>query len=238
MARSFDGTGDYIVLANESNFDFTQSTTFSVFLWVRFTGVASTYSMVSKLNVSAPNEGWEFYQGVATDELHVYQINTFPTNETLRDTTNANVPATTWLCLGFTYDGAGNNNAAGVTIYKNGTPPTLGTTANTLTGSILNNKSVTLGSRETTGIQLNGQEAFVVIWNSVLSANSIKAMANGVNPFVLDFSNQVCDLPLDGNNSPESDFIKQTNKGTVTNATKYAGNPAVNHLSCYISGFC
>lgn len=241
MALNHNGTDQYVTLANESAFDFTKDTAFSFFIWINFSALTTIEAIISKLDGSAPFSGWELWHdsgGTGTD-VHVYMINTFSTNLTRRNSTNMALANNIWACIGFTYDGAGNNNAVGVKIYKNNTLTSMSSTFDSLTASILNNFALKIGARSGDNIlDLTARTAHCVITNNVLSANSIKGMANGVNPFVLDNANIVSYLPLLGHSSAEPDFKKQSNIGTTTSATKYAGNPPADHLSNYISGYC
>ena len=57
----FDGTDDEIEVANESNFDFDLTDTFSVSCWIKGTGTSGTF--VSKMAQAAPYIGWSFGNG-------------------------------------------------------------------------------------------------------------------------------------------------------------------------------
>lgn len=82
----------------------------------------------------------------------------------------------------------------------------------------------------------DGQLAHGVLWNANLSVNEISALARGVNPFPIRHSDQVVNLPIDGNVSPEPDYSPKNRDGTVTGTTKATKNPPVQLLSRYMSG--
>lgn len=238
MALSFTGS-EYVVLAGESGFDFDKDTAYSVFIWINHNNVslAGSQTYISKLNNNAPNDGWEFTKDyVDTNEMLVYLINTFPTSTSARITTDANLAVLTWYCLGYTYDGVGNNNAEGHTIYKNGSAPTNSNRTDTLTTSALNNLSVYIGRREgSSTLYLKARAALVVVFTGVISSTIIAGLSKGINPFVYLGSTMVCCLPLDGISSTEPDHKANAHKGTVTSAAKFAGNPPVQLLSRWLS---
>jgi len=85
-----------------------------------------------------------------------------------------------------------------------------------------------------TGQFYTGIIAHALAWDVVLSDNEILVIQNGVNPFTIRNENQVMNLPLYGNDSPEPDFSGNGNIGSVVGATKPLSNPPVEMVENYL----
>ena len=72
--------------------------------------------------------------------------------------------------------------------------------------------------------QFNIHLADFAVWDVVLSAGEISALASGIRPHTLD-KQTILYLPLDGLASPEPDFSGGNNSGTVTGTTFASGPP-------------
>jgi len=57
-ALSFDGTNDYVEIANESNFDFEKDDAFCVEASVKTSSSATTMRFVTKMENTLPKTGW------------------------------------------------------------------------------------------------------------------------------------------------------------------------------------
>jgi hypothetical protein len=108
------------------------------------------------------------------------------------------------------------------TLYKNGVSKGTngGSFSGTCTPPILvgNQGSGFSGS-------LNGKMADFTIWNVVLSALEITALANGARPYTIRPSALLCWLPLDGLASPEPDLSGNAKNGTITGTITLAFGP-------------
>ena len=80
---------------------------------------------------------------------------------------------------------------------------------------------------------VDGKLAHCAFWDAALSANEHAALAHGVNPFAIRSQSQQFYYPINGNDSPESEYVQQATL-TVNNATKFAGNPPVELLENYL----
>jgi len=79
-----------------------------------------------------------------------------------------------------------------------------------------------------------GDISQAAIWNVNLTATSKTALANGVNPFVIQNTSLVFYCPVDGNLDPEPDYMS-TDTGVITNSpAKSANNPPVELLENYL----
>jgi len=71
------------------------------------------------------------------------------------------------------------------------------------------------------------------IWTSDLVVSHALALFRGANPFIMDQDDLVFYAPLDGNNSPENEYVSQFNL-TLSGTTKFSGNPPVDLLENYL----
>ena len=75
------------------------------------------------------------------------------------------------------------------------------------------------------GRNLGGRIADAAMWNVVLTAAEIKALAVGARPNMIRPANLLHWLPLDGLQSPEPDLSGFANNGTLTGTTIAPGPP-------------
>lgn len=178
----FDGTNDRVVLSNEPLFDFERTTPFSVCTWANFDTVSIiTNTLVSKLDGS--NRGWELtaydggFGGGAGDAngITFYIISTFPGNRISLSYDNLFVTGQ-WYHICATYNGS--SNSAGAAVYLDGKLLQPVINVSTLTGTVLNNVSTTLGSRPAGTLPLNGKMDDVRIYNYPLSATQVQQIYN------------------------------------------------------------
>lgn len=222
MARAFNGTTDYIQLANESNFDVDFGSTFSVALWL----YANTFSGFSCYPIakfdSGNGVGWRFSANDSVGGLAASML-TNATANGIEKHYNTALQRAYWYHLGFTY--SGNSLASGLTMYMNGSAAATTTDQDNVSGSILNNFPVTLGASTNGGVSplLNGNLSGIGIWSSVLSSGNMSSLAAGADPVGISNSSLIAYLPLCGVASPEPDQ-KGTNNGTVTGTIR-AGDP-------------
>ncbi len=175
-AVSFDGTNDYIDIANENNFDFEYNNAFSVSCWANFFAFAnSDMVLISKLG-SAPDNyiGWEFSVFPPGNVIHAYIINSFPG---VAISTKGSAALTTgkWYHLVMTYSGSGT--AAGVKFYVDGVLESNTVGNDSLAGNtILNNKHVFIGERPSPEWPVNAIIDDVRIYNRALSVEEISTL--------------------------------------------------------------
>lgn len=153
-----------------------------------------------------------------------YQFGTAPVSTSL---TNGNI----WVACGYW-----KSSADGKLIVNGSEEGTQTGTNRNLVAAI--RCSIGYNFRDTNQF-FNGKVSHGVIWNTPLLSTSLGALSRGVNPFIIQNENLQHYSPLSGNFSPEENWGSSLDKPTLTNApAKFAGNPPVEHLSNYISGFC
>ena len=149
FAQDF-ASGNYITLANESNFDFNYNSTYSLEAWLKPDGVAAvSQNFLSKLYASAPYTGWEWsmYDNTGgSDALQMYLLNTLTSDGISVRTASNTIAASSWQSLAVTY--SGSHTAAGTKFYINGNSSANTILENNLgTDSTLNNLAVVMGAR-------------------------------------------------------------------------------------------
>ena len=219
-SRDFDGTGDYITLANESNFDFERTNAFSSGGWFKVSDFSDYRMLVTKMPEASPYSGWVSYVQPTTGKLTFALVNTFPTNY-LQVSTAVGITAAVWNHIYFTYDGS--STAAGIKIYVNGISQSFTVDAATLSASILTNEPVIIGQRSGGAIyDFLGQAAHVGVYASELNAAQVDQLR--LYPTSIT-ANLKAYLPL-GVSGTETDFSTYANNGTPTNTTVSAANQA------------
>jgi hypothetical protein len=173
-ALSFNGSTGYVDVANESDFDFERTSSFSGCAWINLdTTSLQSQTIVSKLSGSSPYTGWEFgaYDPTGgSDGLQFYLINTYVTNNISVYVPNV-LSTNTWYHACFTYDGSGA--ASGVKLYLNGVSLSPTILYNNLSASILNDKPVQIGMRDSSSWPFDGTIDEVALFSRVLSPEEI-----------------------------------------------------------------
>lgn len=229
MARSFDGTDDEIVLANESNFDFNFNTIFTICAWVKPTNTSHKGVFVSKHNLNATPRGWVFsIEDGGTARLQFFASNSSGVN--FQAITTNEILTTGWQHIVMAYIGSSGDKD--IKFYRNAVLQARTIEAQTLgNNSLLNDVAVRLGNDATSPHDpsfqpYNGLMANVTIHDKELNANEI------IHNMRLGYvkGNLKAFLPLHGANSPEADFGGLKNNGTVTGAILANHAPVGNYL--------
>jgi len=169
----FDGTNDYVNVANESNFDFERTDSFSIASWVKSSSVANVQILVEKTNGPTDYNGYyTLLRDNGKFELYIQAGSGIDINVqggTL-------VSNGQWHNVVAVY--AGTSLASGVTLYVDGKAETPTVVQDDLgTNSILNNATIEIGARDTgTQLQLNGFIDDVRVYNRVLSATEVRRL--------------------------------------------------------------
>jgi hypothetical protein len=124
--------------------DFERNESFSISAWIKYEEKNGT--IVSKMNDSGANQGWDF--GLNDNRAWVHIINRWDTNA-IKVLSKEKIPAGAWQHLLATYDGS--SKAAGVKIYLNGKPLTIEVERDNLTASINTTAPFRIGRRESGG---------------------------------------------------------------------------------------
>jgi len=180
----FNGTNQYVSVANETNFDFERTNAFSGCAWIRQDSLNSgkgQASIISKIQNGGTFTGWEltgldnFGRRGATDSLTLWLINSYPSNYLQITAPDIFVQGTTCHAC-FTYDGS--STGSGVKLYINGVAKTTSING-TLSASILNNAALQIGARPIgANIPFTGLLDDVRVYNRVLAASEVQALYN------------------------------------------------------------
>ena len=184
-ALSFDGVDDFVTVANEANFDFDRTDAFTVEFWVKLQDTPSKdHFLVNKqFGGAQPFNGW-----------HIVGCESCATPDTLRmilrrsTSSQTAVHGSTDIIDGQFHHVAGVNlgndgSASDIELYVDGQLETVTTVEqdNLGSNSILNNISVSIGSRGNVADNVNmatGVIDEVEIYNRALTAEEIAAIFN------------------------------------------------------------
>ena len=179
MARSFNGTSDYLTTGNFS----TPSTPASFAAWYYTTSTANDITILCAKN-GGGNGGLQFRVQTSTAKFQFIDSNVavIATSSTLLSTTNA------WKFAGATYDNPSGNvifyygDAGGVSSESIGASVSLSSTPN---GFVIG-AAVAGGSDPANQQWWPGRIAEVAVWNVVLTAAEMNAMGvKGYSPAVI-----------------------------------------------------
>lgn len=222
MARSFNGTSDFIDCSNSSTLN---PTTLTISAWVYPTNLSGNNDggfnecWVCCRDDNALGRSYTFgvrgpFGGNQYPELQINGTNLFNLS------TGGN-PVTTnawWHLLV-------NGSNGGWTAYTNGAQA--GTASNALTPANTTGKT-TIGKRTYSGFEgwWPGRLADVAIWNVILTAGEAAGLATGARPYTVRPASLLGYWPLDGLASPEPDFSRNALNGSLTGTSAAAGPPA------------
>lgn len=151
-ALDFDGSNDFITMANESNFDFERTDHFSFSFWLKPNLADTAIQLPLTKNADTALRGWNIelnHDGAGNNDpgkVGFYLINTVNTNELEGRTSNdTNLYDGNWHHYGFTYDGS--STIAGIKIYEDGISLPITDAGSNLNATILNNLSVAMAAR-------------------------------------------------------------------------------------------
>lgn len=153
-AFSFDGSGDFVEVADNANLDFGSSNHMTIDAWVNGHG---THILGKRVGCSGASVGINYQLAAPGGAL---EFNSFGDGIFAAGT----VPADTWTHIAATYDGSSLN------LYVNGA--LVGSTSYTLSGE--NNDPLKIGSSGTCAGDWNGLIDEVEIYNTALSDVEIK----------------------------------------------------------------
>ncbi len=191
MALEFNGSSSRVAFPS-GFFNYERTQPWSISANVYFTGARSGgvagYIIFSRLQSSGALAGIEVsllwtelaFSPNSIIAANVYMINNFGSNNHLQTFAQTDVASSTWTNVVFTYDGS--SAAAGVKIYINGTASAKTTPRDTLSASVLNSITPTIGSRNASSSWFNGRIAEAGIWNVELTADECRALGKSVSP--------------------------------------------------------
>jgi len=160
----YDGINEYTTMGDVLEFDRTDN--FSYSFWLNYD--TNNSAVISKLDSSAPNSGYEISL-TSSDEILFSLINNGSTNRYRKKTTTM-LSNGVWYNIVCVWDGT-------MKIYIDGISDTLVTIATNLSSSILNNIPLELGARNGTFL-LDGNLDDVSVYNVALSQLEVTDIYN------------------------------------------------------------
>jgi hypothetical protein len=218
MAREFDGVDDLIgdFLVGTAAIDNALST------WCYWIYVDATPS--TKLTTVGEQTSTAFRQQCAIDAPVTAGFTTRffqDTNDTSGQWRSPDITLNAWHHIAITYDRGSLTNDP--VIYVDGSSVTV-TEVSTPTMMIQSGEvRVRIGEDAANASDFDGRLAECAIWNVLLTADEIASLARGTNPTLIRTTALEVYIPLDGNASPETEWVVGTT-GTVTGAV-YVEHP-------------
>jgi hypothetical protein len=175
---TFDGTGDYITVANESAFDFDRGNAFSVSAWVRWNVAADGGGLrriVNKQQNFGNQQGFDIRMDTGNRAIGFV----------LSDTTGAAISRgsgvntlsfSVWHHVAYTYDGS--SSSAGMKVYVDGVDVS-GASSGTISNPILNDTAMLIGDQTTGGSSVWGDMDDVRVYNVELTSGQVSALYSG-----------------------------------------------------------
>lgn len=171
---SFDGVNDYVNMGNVLDFD--GSTPFSFNAWVKLSS-SKFNCIISKVSPSPSYTGYIFRVDQSTNKLLLYLTSNSATSDYLGATSTNSTILFGFKMLTVTYDGS--KSVAGVKFYIDGVADTTVSLLNSLTGSLSNSSSCTIGAAPNAGNQyINGLNDELGVWNRVLTSTEVTELYN------------------------------------------------------------
>lgn len=219
MSRDFDGTDDNIINDNIA----LTALPYSFVAWMNSDSASAAQTIFGQTQAAGSSGTFIDVRG---DEAGDKASSRQQTNRFAQTSTGYSI--NTWHhIVGTLLDN--DNRAAFIDGGSKGTNTTNSTFATfdrTMIGRLM---------RSSPAGPFDGEIAYCAGYNVELTDAEVAILAKGVNPFF--FRNDALKVyyPLDGNDSPEPEYIGQLN-GTVTGTVKGSTNPPVQLLSRYMSG--
>jgi len=213
-SASFDGTDDYITIADDSSLDITSD--FSITCWVKADSFDSNVDGIIAKTVPSTGDGYGLYADTAADKIKFFSQNY---NSDYAETGALSV--NTWYHIAGTFSDSGNLNS----IYVDGV---LTDTSAETTAMAANNDPLEIGRVfQDNNSNLNGNISQVGIWDAVLTQAQIQSImektyeeltasekTNLVSYWALDEAEDV--LSFDGNNDDCKVDVAIGNLGTAS----------------------
>jgi len=175
--RKFNGTSDYVDVANETHFDFEKTNPFTISTWVYRTNNATTNIVVGKNSYSGGELNGYMLFFNASDTLVYFDIGDCAANHCLRQASGTAMSTGVWHHVAVTYDGS--QTAAGAHIYLDGASAGQAPVSDTLSldASALNNNDLLIGDQNSSSHNyFNGLIDEVRVYNRVLSAAEVQQL--------------------------------------------------------------
>jgi len=175
-AFDFDGS-TYLKLANESNYDFQDTDSWSVSFWMKTSTTGATQVIMSKRS-DLTFAGWSIYLTSSNNLRFEFEGSS---GETVRET-STNITDGEFHLIVCTYDGS--QDSTGIKIYVDSIQDD-SNVSNNSTGSILNNIQVSIGAEGDGDNKFTGQLDDARIYSDVLTLQEnidlFKATSSGID---------------------------------------------------------
>ena len=223
MARTLNGSTDKLVHSGA----IISALPYSLVGWGNSNDADAAQSVFGEADSTVDNEYTRIaFQGNAGGD---------PVNSTSRDSSAvANASSSTGYSTNTWHHSAGvfTSTTSRAAFIDGGSK---GTNVTSVAFATHNNISVGVLERSSVTNFFNGELSFCGIWNVALSDNEISILSKGVNPFFLRNDALIAYYPINGNESPESDYVGGQNNLTLTGPpAKAATNPPVELLENYL----
>jgi len=220
MSRFFDNTDDSI---QNATVIFTVAG-YTIFAWHNSNNITGAQHIVGAAD---PTVDDEFYRTVLQGNVAGDFVRF---NE--RGTSNVSAITTLAYSVDVWQNSIGiSTSTTSRTVQLNGANGNTDTTSSTL--GTLNQICIGRLMRSTPTNPMDGEIAHACYYSALLTIAEAQILSRGVNPFFLRNDILAAYYPLDGNTSPEPEYVGQLN-GTVNGATKGATNPPVELLENYL----
>jgi hypothetical protein len=175
ISSDFDGL-EYVVVGDVAPLQFERTDPFSISCWFKSSSTASVGILVSKLDTSAPNAGYEAF--MVTGGIFGFQlINTVTTNN-LRVDLQQGWNDGAWHHFVATWDGDVADGPAGARIYIDGIGQDLSIFVDNLTGSITTTTPLQFGARDGSNFTGTNSMDDVAIYDKALTPFEVATLWN------------------------------------------------------------
>lgn len=172
-ALNFDGVSATVAVANESNFDFERTDSFTNSFWINpnvtRSGATNTYKVIAKRETTGANQGWEImlnWDGTSQTHIRMNLLGNTGSGLYVQTSGTTDIPNNVWTHIETVY--TGTSTAAGIKFYVNGVLETNTVQLDALgTNTILNNVPLQFGSLNGTSQYYPGALDDVKVYNYV-----------------------------------------------------------------------
>jgi len=227
VARDFDGSNDNVTNNNGvSNIDVAVRT---IFCWTNIDSLSSQGG--STFYTGSEMTGGNSADSITFDDGSNLWQYTYRWSSTSGQWRIGTAVVDVWVSLGCDYDRGSVSNDPN--IYRDGVLQSE-TENTTPAGSAKTGvDSIRFGENVGGGGDYNGQTAHGAIWDIALTASEELALFHGVPAFVVRNESLQMYFPLNGNESPEAEYMQQIT-GSVAGSAKAATSPNVELLENYL----
>ena len=184
-AVELDGVDDYVTPGNESFFDLEGTDAFSISTWIKRDTTDTEDDIVEKVNPSAAWRGYAIWlppEGGAEGCYNCVQVDVTSVSESsllMLRSADGVINTGQWQNVTMSYDGSGD--VSGLKLYVDGKLAPIHDTINNLSGSILNDNNLLIGTDrfDISSGQFDGSIDEVKIYKYTLSEDEIKTLYNG-----------------------------------------------------------